>query len=188
MNARGPATLFECEAALEHIRAAPKDAALIDELCVRPNFSQRAFPSEIEVTQASGISGDRWLTHPWLTLADGKPDPRIQVSILSKRVMDLCWRSRLTAPHPGDLLVVDMDLGEENLPAGTILKAGEVELEVSDKFNTACVKWRRRYGDDSYRWINLAKNKPLRLRGILCSVVRDGTIRVGDRLEKAPGL
>jgi len=186
MNMRGPATLFECEAALKRITAAPKGEAVIDELCVRPNFGQRAYPSEIELTRDQGISGDRWRTHPWLTLSNGEPDPRIQVSILSKRVMDLCWRSRITTPHPGDLLVVDMDLSEENLPAGSILRAGDAKLEVSDRFNSACVKWRRRYGDDSYKWINLPKNRHLRLRGILCQIVQDGTVRVGDKLRLEP--
>lgn len=98
--------------------------------------------------------------------------------------MDLCWRNRIETPHPGDLLVVDMDLSEKNLAAGSILKVGGVRLEVSDMFNSACVKWRQRYGDDSYRWINLPKNRTLRLRGVLCRIVQDGAIKVGDRLEK----
>jgi hypothetical protein len=186
MNMRGPATLFDCEAALKRITAAPKDAAVINELCVRPNFGQREYPPEIELTREQGISGDRWRTHPWLTLPHGEPDPRIQVSILSKRVMDLCWRSCITTPHPGDLLVVDMDLSEENLPPGSILRAGEATPEVGDRFISACVKWRRRYGDGSYKWINLPKNRHLRLRGILCQIVQNGTVRVGDELRIEP--
>ena len=184
MNTQAPTTLLECETALEHISAAPKDGAVIEELCFRPSFSARAFPTEIDITKAHGIAGDRWRTHPWLKLSNGDPDPRIQVSILSKRVMDLCWRDRINTPHPGDLLVVDMDLSEDNLPVWSILSAGNAKIEVSDQFNTACVKWRRRYGEDSFKWINLPENKRLRLRGVLCRVVQDGTIKVGDKLQK----
>ncbi|WP_276152391.1 MULTISPECIES: hypothetical protein [unclassified Sulfitobacter] len=184
MNRQPDVTMAECEAALDHIAAAPKDGAAIRQLCVRPDFGARAFPSEIELSREQGIAGDRWPKHPWLRLANGDPDPRIQVSVLSKRVMDLCWRNRVEMPHPGDLLVVDMELSEANLPVGTVLQAGQAKIEVSDKFNTACVKWRRRYGDDSFRWINLEKNRPLRLRGVLCRVVQDGLVRTGDRLCK----
>jgi len=34
------------------------------------------------------------------------------------------------------------------------------------------------------RWINMAENRPFRLRGILCKIVQDGVVRVGDRLSK----
>jgi MOSC domain-containing protein YiiM len=77
-----------------------------------------------------------------------------------------------------------MNLGVENMQVGTRLQAGTSIVEVSDKFNTACVKWKKRYGDESLRWINMAENRPFRLRGILCKIVQDGVVRVGDRLSK----
>lgn len=179
-----PATTAECDAALDHILAAPKDIATIEQLCFRPDFGDRTFPETLEMTVDQGIIGERWTKKPWLTLPDGAPDPRIQVSILSKRVMDLCWRDRENTVHPGDPIVVDMDLGAENLPVGTRLRAGSAILEVSDKFNNGCVKWRDRYGEDSLRWFNKRENRDLRLRGILCRIVQDGTVQVGDQLVK----
>ena len=174
----------ECQAALDNVLAAPKDNAIIHQLCIRPDFEQRTFPKEVFLSQASGIQGDgRWLNKPWLKLANGEPDPSIQVCIISQRVMDLCWRNRESNIHPGDLFAVDMDLGEENLPAGTLLSAGTAVLEISDVFNNACVKWRKRYGTDSYKWLNLAEHRHLRLRGILCKIVEDGVISEGDRLK-----
>lgn len=177
-------TYDECESALEHILAAPKDDALIDHVCFRPTVGARTFPDYLELTVERGIVGERWRTQPWLRLPDGAPDPRIQVSILSKRVMDLCWRNRDRAAHPGDPIIADMDLGLENLPTGSRLQAGTAVLEVSDVFNTGCVKWRDRYGGDSLRWINEPRYRPLRLRGILCSIVGDGRVSKGDRLTK----
>ena len=178
-------SLAECQAAMAHVLSAPKDKALINELCVRPDHEVRTFPQEVSVSVASGIAGDgRWLTKPWLKLANGDPDPSIQVCIISQRVMDLCWTDRESSIHPGDLFAVDMDLSEANLPAGTQLQAGTAVLEVSTEFNDACGKWVKRYGKDSYKWINDPEHRALRLRGILCKVVKDGVIRVGDRLEK----
>jgi hypothetical protein len=178
------ATVAECEAALDHILAAPTDGATIKQLCFRPDLSLRAFPDSLEMTVDQGITGERWRTNPWLKLPNGDPDPRIQVSIFSQRVMDLCWRDRVNSVHPGDPIVVDMDLGAANLPVGTRLRAGSAILEVSDMFNTACIKWHDRYGNDSLRWINKRENRDFRLRGILCKIVQDGTVRVGDQLLK----
>jgi len=179
-------TLAECEAALSHVIDAPKDGAIINELCLRPDVGARAFPDSLELTVENGIIGDRWKTSPWLRLPDGSPDPKIQVSVLSKRVMDLCWRDQKNkGRHPGDPLVVDMDLGMENLPVGTRLNVGSAVIEVSVQFNTGCVKWRNNYGAESVRWINRRANRPYRLRGILCSIVQDGVVRVGDRLLKS---
>jgi hypothetical protein len=178
------ATVAECDAALDHILAAPNNSATIGQLCFRPDFGLRTFPDALDMTVDQGIIGERWAKKPWLTLPNGEPDPRIQVSIFSKRVMDLCWRDPANTVHPGDPIIVDMNLSVANLPTGTRLQAGSAILEVSDKFNTACIKWRDRYGDDSLRWINRRDNRDFRLRGILCKIVRDGTVKVGDQLVK----
>ncbi|WPZ28379.1 hypothetical protein T8A63_12070 [Sulfitobacter sp. OXR-159] len=179
-----PATAAECDAALPDILSAPKDGAVIEQLCFRSDYGLRDHPDHLDLTVGEGIRGERWTKKPSLTLPDGSPDPRIQVSILPKRIMDLCWRDRANTPHPGDTMIVDMDLGHENLPVGTRLQAGSAVLLVSDKFNTGCTKWRDRYGQDSLRWINRKENRPHRLRGILCKIVQDGTVRVGDQLAK----
>lgn len=177
------ASRAECDAALPHILAAPRDGAAIDSLCFRPAYGERRFPDQLHLTVAGGIADERWLKAPWLTLPDGSPDPRIQVSILPRRVMDLCWRDRDTTVHPGDTMVADLDMSEANLPAGTRLRVGSAVLEVSDKFNTGCAKWRDRYGADSLAWINHKPNRPLRLRGVLCRIVQDGVINASDQIH-----
>lgn len=174
----------ECEAAMLHICDAPKDDVAIASLCFRTGYGERSFPDRLVVSAKGGIEGERWLSDPWLTLPDGRPDPRIQVSILPLRVMDLCWRERDKSPHPGDTIVADLDTSEANLPAGTRLQIGTAVIEVSDLFNTACAKWHARYGNDSLRWINHAPFRRLRLRGVLCRVVTDGEIHRSDRIRK----
>ncbi|MEF3048329.1 MOSC domain-containing protein [Pseudotabrizicola sp. L79] len=179
-----PVTMAELMAALPQVLAAPKTDARIDGLCFRPAFNQRQFPDSLTLTRDQGVPGERWLTAPWMKLPDGSPDPRIQVSILPLRVMDLVWRDREGQPHPGDTIVADLDMSEANLPAGTLLQAGTAVVRVSDAFNDACVKWKVRYGKDAKDWVKAPGHPPLRLRGVLCSVEQDGIVRLGDRLRK----
>ena len=111
------------------------------------------FPEALELTRARGIPGERFETAPWARLPDGSGDPRIQISILPLRVMDLVWRDRAATPHPGDTIIADLNTTEENLPVGTLLQAGTALLRVSDLFNDACVKWKVRYGAPAYDWV-----------------------------------
>ncbi|UYV39336.1 hypothetical protein N4R57_10205 [Rhodobacteraceae bacterium D3-12] len=174
----------DLDRAIPEILAAPKSGAAIEMLCLRPRRNAREFVDQIEVTQAEGIPGERWLHEPWLKLEDGRPHPGIQVCVLQKRVLDLIWRDRENTPHPGDTFIVDMDLSEENLPVGQLLSAGSAVLRVSDVFNEACVKWKVRYGAAAKEWVTAPGHPKLRLRGLLCSVEKDGTIQNGDVLRK----
>ena len=170
-------------AALPQVLAAPKTDAPVTMLCFRPAANQRQFPQTLRLTRAEGIPGDRWRTAPWLRLADGAPDPRIQVSILPARVLDLVWCDRTGTPHPGDPIIADLDCSAANLPDGTLLQAGTAVLRVSSEFNDGCVKWKLRYGQAARDWITAPGHPALRLRGILCAVEQDGQVAVGDRLH-----
>ena len=178
-------TTRELMAALPHVLAAPRDAAPVLQLCFRPDYSQRVFPDRLTLTRAGGIPGERWAKAPWLKLPDGSGDPAIQVSILPKRVLDLVWREGDEAPHPGDTIVADLDTSLANLPEGTVLECGTALLRVSSVFNDACVKWKVRYGQDAKDWVTAPGHPELRLRGVLCSIERDGVVALGDVLRKA---
>jgi hypothetical protein len=171
-------------AALPHVLAAPKEVTTIRQLCFRPARNERRFPESLTLTCAAGVPGERWLTEPWLRLADGAPDPDIQISILPARVLDLVWQPGDAAPHPGDTIVADLDTSIANLPPGTLLCAGTAIVRVSGVLNDGCVKWKARYGTAAKDWITAPGHPDLRLRGILCAVVQDGEVRVGDRLYK----
>ena len=175
-------TLDALQAALPDVLLAPKDGAAIEQLCLRPEIEARNFVDEMDLTRENGIPGERWNYAPWLTLADGRADPRIQVSILSKRVLDLVYNDPDNMVHPGDSFIADMDLSYENLPDGTLLNIGSAVLRVSDKFNTACQKWQDRYGKDALRWIVQTDNRKYRLRGVLCEVIKDGRVKTGDQI------
>ncbi|WP_372885001.1 hypothetical protein [Shimia sp.] len=174
----------ELDRALPEILAAPKDGAAISMLCLRPKRGARRFVDRITLTRAQGIPGERWANEPWLRGEDGAPHPGIQVSILPQRVLDLLWRDRDATVHPGDTFIADLDMSEANLPEGQLLAVGSAVLRVSEVFNDGCVKWKVRYGQAALDWVRAPEHRPLRLRGILCSVVRDGVAAEGDLLRK----
>lgn len=175
-------TKAELAAAMSHVRAAPKTDTTIDSMCLRPSRNERTFPDALHLTRAQGIIGDRWLSDPWLRLPSGAPDPNIQVSILPLRVLNLIWTDRENTTHPGDSFIADIDTSLDNLPEGTRLQAGTAILRVSNLFNEGCVKWKARYGAAAKNWIT--DHPELRLRGVLCAVEQDGTLRPGDPLRK----
>ena len=178
-----PVTTADLMAALPHLLAAPRTDAKVRSLCLRPGYGEREFPDRITMTRAGGIPGERWATAPWLKLADGSPDPRIQLSILPVRMLDLVWRDRVGTPHPGDPIVADLDCSLANLPTGSLIVAGSAVLRVSDLFNAGCAKWKVRYGADARAFVDAPGHEPLRLRGVLCSVEQDGEVGLTDRLQ-----
>jgi hypothetical protein len=170
-------------AALPHVLAAPRTGGPVRLLCARPKPKHRIFPESLTLTRAAGVSGDGWAVRPWLTLPDGSPDPQIQVSILPSRVLDLVWPSRDPQLHPGDNIVVDLDLGHANLPTGTLLQAGTAILRVSAEPNDGCAKWKVRMGEDAYCWVRAKAHGAYRLRGLYCSVEQDGVVMLGDTIS-----
>lgn len=184
---RGPAspvTAEELAAALPGVLSAPRDGGVTRLFCARPGPNARTFPEVLTFTRSTGVVGDCEAARPWLTLADGSPDPRNQVSIMPWQVLELVWRDRDRVPHPGDNIAVDMTLTQANLPVGTLLQTGTAVLRVSDEPNDGCVKWKVRCGRAAYDWITHPDHLPLRLRGLYCSVERDGEMRLGDRLYR----
>ena len=81
-------------------------------------------------------------------------------------------------------MLVDFDISEQNLPAGTRLQIGGAVLEVSAKPHTGCNKFAARFGKPSVLWVNSPAGKQLKLRGINAMVVEEGTVRPGDSVTK----
>ena len=79
---------------------------------------------------------------------------------------------------------IDLDLRQENLPAGTRLQVGSATLEVSEMPHTGCAKFTARFGSDATRFVNSTENRELRLRGMNARVVTPGTVRPGDAIRK----
>ena len=177
-------TAEELMKSLPDVLSAPKTNAPIHMLCTRPARNRRLHPGRVVMTRESGVLGDFEMGQPWLALDDGRPDPRIQVSILPLRVLNLVWSDRQAVLHPGDTIIADLDTSEANLNPGCLLRAGTAVLRVSDLWNRGCAKWRSRYGNAAYAWTSAPEHKAHRLRGILCSIEQDGEAATGDLISR----
>ena len=162
----------------------PAMAARVNALCVRPGPNLREERIAIEFLPERGAVGDRWEHKTWLYLADGRPDPRVQVALCNSLVLAMIQEATGVRHHPGDTVFTDLDLLVENLPVGSRLQVGHAVLEVSDVENDACAKFASHYGAAVFEWIRLPENRPLRLRGLFASIVKGGTARVGDSVRK----
>lgn len=168
---------------LEHIQDSPSDAGLIEMLVIRPEVDEREVVDRAVFEVGEGLVGDNYVSRGNERTEDGRAHPEAQVTIMNCRVLNLiAGGDRERWPLAGDQILVDMDLSESNLPAGTRLSLGTAVLEVSAKPHTGCAKFARRFGLDAAKWINA--DGELRLRGINAMVVTAGSCAVGDVITK----
>ncbi len=168
----------------DDVRAAPRDGGTVALIVRRPTTDVRETLQEADLDPAGGLVGDDWARRRSRSTADGSPDPEDQLTIMSTRVLSAIEPDRERWPLAGDQLYVDLDLGVENLPAGTRLAIGDAVVRVSEKPHTGCAKFSARFGSDALRWINGPVGRELRMRGVNARVERAGTVRVGDPVRK----
>lgn len=170
----------ELDARLAAIPASPFDGGRVIQVCVRPDIDQRAFPEVVELCPRRGALGDRWERRTWMHLPDGSSDPRVQVAVMDVRVLRFLQDLTGCRHHPGDTVLVELDLDAERLPVGAHLVIGTAVIAVSDVENDACAKFARHYGADVLAWIRAPANRARRLRGLFARVVSGGVVRAGD--------
>lgn len=159
----------------EGLTPSPRDRGSVDMIVVRTSEDERATPPTIALSSEHGVVGDRWDT--------GSRNPETQVTLINTRVLNLVATSQRDKwPLAGDNFVVDLDLGEDNLPPGTRLHLGSATLEISTMPHRGCAKFSARYGRAALRFVNLIPE--LRRRGVYATVVSDGEVSIGDTIEK----
>jgi MOSC domain-containing protein YiiM len=173
-------TTSELEAGLAAVRSAPQESGRLELIVRRPRTGGREVLDVGELDLALGLVGDRW--------SEGKPNrapnPGTQVTLMSARAAGLFAVTRERWPLAGDQLYVDMDVSEENLPAGTQLAIGSAVVEISTLPHTGCKKFVERFGMDAMLFVNSEVGQALRLRGVNTKVVVPGSIRVGDLVRR----
>lgn len=177
-------TTLELEAALDHLRAAPKDDGVVELIVRRPETDHREVLHEAELDPVKGLIGDNWCVRPSSKTPDNSPHPEMQINIMNSRVTALVAQAKERWPLAGDQLYIDMDLGKENLPGGTRIAIGDVILEVSPLPHTGCHKFVARFGVEAMKFVNSPVGRELCLRGINAKIVRGGVIRVGNKATK----
>lgn len=177
----------ELEAGLDHIRRAPRDGGGIAMITRRPAEGERELLESAEVDPRYGVTGDNWVTRGSSKTPDGSSDPNKQITIMSSRVIELVAQDRERWILAGDQFYVDLDLSEENVPAGTRLAFGTAVLEVSPAPHNGCAKFVDRFGMDAMRFVNSEVGRLLHLRGVNARVHRAGSVRVGEVVTKVVG-
>jgi MOSC domain-containing protein len=177
-------TMAELEAGLDHIRQAPKNEGVLELIVRRPRVEEREVLEEGQLHPLDGLMGDSWKSRGSSRRPDGSAHPDMQLNIMNARVIALVAQDRDRWKLAGDQLYIDMDLGAENLPAGTQLALGSAVIEVTPQPHNGCQKFVARFGLDAMKFVNSTLGRELHLRGINAKVVQPGLIRVGDVARK----
>jgi hypothetical protein len=153
-------------------------------IVIRPEENARRVLEECALSARLGVHGDSWAVKCWSSLPDGSPNPEVQITLMNSRCIALLAQDRARWPLAGDQLYVDLDLSAENLRAGDQLSIGSAVLEITAVPHTGCAKFAERFGPAAPKFVNSPIGKQLHLRGIYAKVVRDGLVKVGDRIVK----
>ncbi len=136
-----PAAPRDLDRHLADVLASPRDGGPLLAIVRRPDRDEREAVAEGQLDVHAGLIGDGWLSRGSSSRPDGSADPESQLTLMSTRVLAAIEPDTSRWPLAGDQLLVDMDLGAENLPVGTRLRVGDAELEVSPKPHTGCAKF-----------------------------------------------
>ena len=173
-------TFEELESSWHAGPPAPRGRGTVVLICVRRAEGIHECPARVAVTPEAGVAGDRWSL-------PASRDPENQVTLMSARVAELVTGRHAPLHAAGDNFLVDLDLSEEALPAGRIVRLGTARLVVSAKPHAGCRKFLERFGGEALRWVNGIDRRPRRLRGVNCRVLEAGEVAVGDRVEVDEG-
>ena len=150
----------------------------------RPAEDEREVLDECTLDLVEGLVGDAWLARGSRAMPDGSANPDAQLTLMNARAAEAITGSRERWPLAGDQFYVDLDLGIENLPAGSQLAIGDAVVEVTPEPHTGCAKFSARFGTEALKFVNKSPGRELRLRGVNARVVTPGTVRPGDTISK----
>ncbi|MFH1569213.1 MAG: MOSC domain-containing protein [Gemmatimonadota bacterium] len=177
-------TLVELAAGLAHVRQSPATNGRLEMIARRPAIGERDILEEGQLDLVEGLVGDNWQSRGRQQTPPREPNPETQVTLMNARFAQLVAGTRERWPLAGDQLYVDLDLGLQNLPAGTRLRIGAATVEVTAEPHTGCRKFVERFGLEAMTFANSDEGRQLCLRGINARVVQGGPIRVGDAIAK----
>ncbi len=180
-------SMSELEAGMEHIRQAPKDNGVLKMIVCRPQDDEREVIEHGKLDPSEGLIGDNWKRRGSKHTADGSANLNAQITVMNSRLIELVAQNKERWALAGDQLYLDLDLSDDNLPAGTRLAIGLAVIEVSAEPHTGCNKFSARFGVEAMKFVNSPVGRQFHLRGINTRVVQGGTIRIGDRIRKVSG-
>jgi hypothetical protein len=181
-------TAAELEAGLDEIRQSPKDVGVLKLIVRRPKVDEREVLAEGELDTNVGLVGDNWRTRGSSSMPDRSSNPEKQLNIMNARAAALVAQDEERWQLAGDQLFIDLDLSDENLPAGTRLKIGSAVIEITPPPHNGCKKFVARFGLEAMKFVNSTVGKELHLRGVCAKVVVSGVIKKGDAVKKVEAV
>ncbi len=166
----------DLEAGWRKTEKSPQDLGAVEMIVRRPKPEEREEMESATFTAEAGLAGDDWLRR--------SANPDAQITMMNSRLIHLLAGDKSRWALSGDQLFVDLDISQDNLPAGARLRIGEVVMEVSPLPHTGCTKFARRFGGAARKWVMTDEGQQARRRGVYTKVIVDGEIRVGDRIQK----
>ncbi len=177
-------TRAELQAGLAHILASPEDDGVLEAIVIRPGSGLRQEPQSCDISAAGGVHGDHWAKGCWLSTEAGEPHPDVQICIMNARCIAHIAGERQRWALAGDNLLIDLDIGPENLPPGQRLRIGTAVIEITAVKHAACASFVGHFGQSAAVFVNARKGMSLRLRGVYARVIEDGRVTAGDRVVK----
>ena len=177
-------SMQELEVGLPLIKQSPKQEGKLELIVRRPSVEEREILSQGKVDLTAGLEGDNWRARGSASTPDGSANIETQITLMNSRVIQLLTQDKNLWQWAGDQLYVDLDLSEENLPAGTRLSIGTAVIEVTATPHTGCKKFSARFGLDALKFISASENKSLRLRGINARIIQPGEFKTADLVRK----
>ena len=176
---------YEIEQGLAMVRSAPRDEGVVRLIVRRPGSRLREVLDEAELDVGLGLVGDDWINRP--ASKSDRPSPYAQVTLMNARFTELIAGDQDpdSWAQAGDQLYLDLDISQDNLPAGTQLAIGTAVIAMSVEPHTGCASFSERFGSDALRATNTTEGRALRLRGANATIVRSGIVRRGDSVRRA---
>lgn len=162
----------------------PLNEGRLEMIVRRPAVEQREVLEQAELSEIEGLIGDNWRVRGSHSTLDGRAHPDAQVTLMNSRVIQALSHDRSGWAQAGDQLFVDLDLSDENLPAGQRIAIGSAILEITAKPHTGCAKFSSRFGSGAIHFVNSPEGRRDRRRGVNARVVQAGVIRLGDTARK----
>lgn len=176
-------TTAEIELGVEQVLLSPKDDGVLEMIVRRPAINERQVLETGRLDVEVGLVGDNWLTRGSSRTNNGLGHPEMQLNVMNYRFSLLIAGDRGQVPLAGDQLYVDIDLGKENLPPGTLLRIGDAVIEVTEIPHLGCKKFVERFGMDAMKFANSEFGRLHNLRGINAKVISSGDIAVGSNIK-----
>ena len=168
-------TLAELAAKLVALPKAPKDVGRLALIVRRPADGVRETPESAHLTMIEGMPGDAWSRRPPL-------NPEAQLAVMRRDVAETIANGQPLTTF-GDILFVELDISAANLPVGTQLRVGNALVEMTAMPHNGCAKFKSRFGQDAFVFVNAKPTRDQNLRGIYWKVLEPGEVRVGDTIQ-----